>query len=190
MKYLSSFLLVILLTSCVETIVAGSVATGLVIAREKPAKDTFSDITIETKIIKDFTVAGLRNPANKIGVVVDKQRVLLTGVVDDANMAKKANEICWKIRGVKEVIDEIQVVEKKSIIGGIYGYIRDARITSQIASGILFDQNTSILNIKTITVNRVVYLIGTAKNRREIDASNRIASKTIGVKKVVSHIKL
>lgn len=190
MKYLASLVLILSLTSCVETVVVGGVATGAIMAKEKSATDTANDVTIETKILKEFTLQGLKNPVNQIGVVVDKQRVMLTGVVDNPKLAKKANEISWNVKGVKEVIDEIQVVDNKSAIGGVIDYFKDASITAQVNSRLLFNKNIATINIKTITVNRVVYLIGIARSQSEIDLANRIAARTAGVKKVINHIIL
>lgn len=190
MRHLIGLFLVIFLTSCVETVIVGGVATGTVIAREKTINDTVDDLTIEAKIIKDFTVEGLKNPINQVNVAVNKQRVLLTGVVDDANIVKKADEISWKVKGVKEVIDEIQVVDSKSFVGGFSNYFRDSSITAQISSRMLLNKHISTINIKVITVNQIVYLIGIAKNQTEIELANKVAAKTLGVKKVINHIIL
>jgi osmotically-inducible protein OsmY len=46
------------------------------------------------------------------------------------------------------------------------------------------------INFDVVTINRVVYLIGVAKNEREIRELTNIAAKIIGVRKVISHIVL
>jgi osmotically-inducible protein OsmY len=188
-KYL---LIVVLLltTSCVETVVVGGVATGVVLNREKSFKNTKEDILIETKIDQEFIKAGLKNPTNKIGVTVNEQRVLLTGLVDDEKIIAKANEIAWKVKGVKEVIDEIQFNEDKSFFGTVGGYSEDAAITTQIDAKMLFTKNINSNNFEVTTVNKVVYLMGVAKNQSEIKAVNDIAAKVAGVKKVINHVVL
>ncbi|MES2677648.1 MAG: BON domain-containing protein [Pseudomonadota bacterium] len=188
-KYLS-ILTLILTTACVETVVVGATATGVVIAQDKSIVDTKDDLLITTQIDQKFIAQGLKNPVNKIGVTVDKQRVLLTGIVDDSNLVKKANEIAWKVSGVKEVIDEIQVKENKSLADNFVNYFKDVAITAQISSKALLDKNIASVNFEVVTINKVVYLIGTAQNSNEIKALSDIAAKTVGVKKVISHIIL
>ncbi len=189
-KYLSIFTLLFFITSCVETVVAGSTFTGVVIAQNKSFADAKSDFLITTQINKEFLANGLKNPLNKIGVTVDEQRLLLTGLVDDADLVRKANEIAWKVVGVKEVIDEIQINENKLPINNFINYFKDVAITAQIGSKALLDKKVSSLNFEVITINKVVYLIGTVKNAGEINFINDIAAKTSGVSKVISHIVL
>jgi osmotically-inducible protein OsmY len=177
-------------TSCVETILVGSIATAVVVKQDKSVENTKNDILISANIDQKFIQEGLKNPTNKIGVSVDRQRVLLTGIVSDENMVKKANELAWKVGEVKEVIDEIQVNENKSWVTNSINYFKDLVITSQIKSKALLDKNISSANFKVITINKIVYLLGSAKNQSEIKAINELAAKTLLVKKVVSHIIL
>jgi osmotically-inducible protein OsmY len=179
-----------LTTSCVETVVIGAASTGVVLTQEKSVKDTKDDLMIEAKIDQKFIEAGLKNPANKIGVTVDEQRVLLTGAVDDEKMISKANDIAWKVKGVKEVIDEIQFNQKKTAFGAIGNYFADSAITVQINSKFVFDKRITAANFEVITINKIVYLFGVAKSQREMSAANEIAAKIVGVKKVISHIRL
>ncbi|MFT6105843.1 MAG: osmotically-inducible protein OsmY [Rickettsiales bacterium] len=188
-KYLAIILL-FLTTSCIETLFVGAAATVIVVAQEKQPSETASDIWITTQIDQKFLFAGLKNPANKIGVTVDKQRVLLTGIVDSKRMVKKANSLSWRVPGVKEVIDEIQVYSKKSTIRNFLNYFKDASITAQIGTKALMSKDIASINFEVVTINKVVYLIGSAKNEREIRYLTEIAAKVIGVRKVISHISL
>ena len=188
-KYLAIALL-IFITSCVETVVIGTATTAIIIVQNKSITDTKNDLLITAQIDKKFLANGLKNPDNKIGVTVEGQRVLLTGVVDDDKMVKKANDLAWKVSGVMEVIDEIQVIENKSLISNFTNYFRDVLITAQIRTKAALDKNISSVNFEVITVNKIVYLIGTAQNAGEIKAIGDISAKTIWVDKVISHIIL
>ena len=190
MKKYSIILSLFLITSCVETVLVSTVATGIVVTRNKSINDTKKDIIIAAKIDQQFIKNGLKSPANKIGVTVNEQRVLLTGLVDDTNIIKKANELSWKVSGVKEVIDEIQSSKKKNFFNMFGGYIIDSSITAQIKTKMLFDSNITNPNFTIITINRICYAIGIAKNNKELKSVNDIIAKTTGVKKVISHIIL
>ncbi len=186
-KYLS-ILILIFTTSCVETLVVGAAAGGVLATQNNTVKETKDDVIITAKIDKEFVKAGLKDPTEKVGVTVDRKRVLLTGIVSDVRIAKKANEVAWSVAGVKEVIDEIQIKEDKSSFGNFFSYFKDASITAQISTKALFNKDVSSVDFDVITINRIVYLIGSAKDQEEIKAIHEIASGTIGVKKVISHI--
>jgi osmotically-inducible protein OsmY len=189
MKYFA-VLLLFLITSCVETLVLGAAAGGVFATQNKSFGDAGNDVLINTKIDKSFIANGLKNPKNKIGVTVDEQRVLLTGVVDKPQISKKAVQIAWKTKGVKEVIDEIQIINKKSSGKSFVDYFKDSSITTQINSKALLNENVSTIDFDVITVNQIVYLIGSAKSRKEIQEIIEIAATTAGVRKVISHIVL
>ena len=178
------------LSSCIETVAIGALSTAVVASREKSLKDTKDDTLIEAAIDLKFVNHGLKKPTDKIGVTVNEQRVLLTGIVDDQSISKIAEKLSWEVDGVKEVINEIQIIDKKSSGKNFLSYFPDTAITGQVKSKILFDKNVSYLNISVTTINRVVYLIGVAENQREIKKALELAAKTSGVKKVVSHLIL
>ncbi|MBM5782430.1 MAG: BON domain-containing protein, partial [Pelagibacterales bacterium] len=102
-------------TACMETVIVGSATTGFVVVREKSLPNTSKDIVISTKIGSSFLVNGLKNYGNSIDVTVNEGRVLLTGIVRDVQKAKLASDLCWSVKGVKEVIDEIQVRDGDSV---------------------------------------------------------------------------
>ena len=190
-KYLSILALLFFTTSCVETVVVGALATGVAMKQEKSTVNTKNDLLITAKLDKQFIESGLKDLFNKVGVTVSEQRVLLTGTVDNAKVAKKANELAWKVDGVKEVIDEIQIQEKHKVVSdSLIAYVKDASITAQISSKILLNKNISSINFRIITINKIVYLIGIAKNQDEISTISDVAARTVGVEKVINHIRI
>lgn len=187
-KFVAAIFLALSLSSCVETVIVGSVATTNILMREKTIADSKKDINITSKILKEFSKAGLKVPGNAIDVMVNEQRVLLSGIVSSSSLSKKAQDLAWKVTGVKEVIDEVQIARNKSKLNGFRTYSRDAAITSQIEARALFAQDISLLNTKVNTVNSTVYLLGVAQDNYEIDKITKMVAKTKGVKRVVSHI--
>ncbi len=179
------------LTSCVETIVISTgVGAGLAY-REKTIDDTRDDLKIATKIGLNFISKGLKNPGNSIDITVNESRVMLTGIVRDPAKAKLAQELCWQVKGVNEVIDEIQIREdgkfKLADIGSaFYDYI----ITAEIETKFALAKDLRTLNYQVTTVNNEVYLLGVAIDEKEMNRAVSIASKVNGVNKVVNHIIL
>lgn len=180
-----------LTSSCVEAVVLGTATSGTVVARDKSFKDTTSDISISTKVATKFLLHGLKNYGDTVDVTVNEGRVLLTGIVRDLAKAKSASELAWKVKGVKEVIDEIQVREDDYVHLRDYSTsISDYSITSIIESKMLFDKKIMTLNYQTTTVAGTVYFLGVAQNSAEKRRLFAIASRVKGVKQVVDHVLL
>lgn len=178
-------------TSCIETVLVGSAATGVVVVRDKQIADTGKDIVISTKIGSSFLVNGLKNYGNSVDVTVNEGRVLLTGIVRDAQKAKLAAELCWNVKDVKEVIDEIQLRDNDSVSAKDFlDAAADYSITSQVEAKMLFDKKIATLNYQVTTVNKTVYLLGVAQSEAEKRRVLALAAKIRGVKKVVDHIIL
>jgi osmotically-inducible protein OsmY len=190
-KKIFALISVIFLSSCVETVVVGTLSTGVAITQEKKFSDTTKDSLIESKLILELVKNGLKTPGNTVEITVNEGRVLLMGVIRDRNKIGLANDLAWKISGVKEVIDETQTAEydglrPRDFSNGVTDYL----ITLQVESRLLFAKDLSSVNYKITTVNRVVYLIGIAFDEPELRRALTTAAKVRGVKKIVNHIIL
>ncbi len=189
-KLFFSVLVLLSLTSCVETIVGGTIAGGVLTTREKTLKNTKTDVVIATKLGKDFVANGLKNPGNSVDITVNEGRVLLTGIVRDQKKADLASELAWKVKGVREVIDEIKIVHSSVGTKDVAKSFRDYIITLEIESKLLFNKNVSSLNYKVTTVAGIVYMFGTSSDKEEMQKALNIAARVRGVKKVMNHLIL
>ena len=194
MKILQKIAIISLLftmTSCVETIVVGSLATGSMVTREKSAKDMKDDIWISAQIITKYTGKGLNGFKNTVDVTVNEGRVLLTGVVRDPKKEELAVNLAWKVDGVKEVINEIQLLEDPSYRPKNFSRATlDMILTLEIETKLLIKPQLKSANYKINTVNGVVYLMGIAADEEELNKALDIVARVRGVKKVVNHIIL
>jgi osmotically-inducible protein OsmY len=188
---ISTILLAVFLTSCAETVVVSTGATAIFMMREKTVKHTQQDVVIATKMAAEFLKKGLKNPGNSVNIIVNEGRVLLTGIVREANKKQLASNLAWQISNVKEVIDEIQLFEGKTLRPRDFSKsLIDYLITSEIEMKLLFVQNVASINYKITTVNKTVYLIGVAQDKEENQKVLNIVAKISGVKKVVNHVIL
>ena len=185
MRNLLFYTILLVLTSCVETVVVGTFATGALVTKEKSIIDTKDDIIIASKVEKNL----LSNNLSSINAEVEERRVLLTGIIYSSEDAKKAVSVCWKVDDVKEVIDEIQVLSQRpSIIDQVITYTTDSGVTAEVKFNLLFRKNLKSANFEVTTVNGIVYIIGIARDDDEVNKVNIIVAKTRGVNRVVSHI--
>ena len=167
---------IILLNSCVAVNVTTSSA------KEKGIKEAISDGMIDAGINKEFLNHDINMFIN-IQIEVVEGRVLLTGSVKKPKHRLDAIKIAWKVLGVREVINEIDVTEK----GGIKQYLIDVKIKTQIRYKVLADKEVSSINYNFEVVNGNVYIIGIAENKKELKKLIAHINSIGGVLKVVSH---
>ena len=180
----------ILTTSCIETALVTGVVTGVTITKKGKLFNIKDDALIESrikdKLIKDKLIGRFfKNNKNSINITVVESRVLLTGVVEKESDIKKIYDITWQVRYIKEVINEIQISSNKKL----YDNVVDLSITTRLKTKI-FLENIKNINVKITTSNNVVYLLGTVNDNSQIKKITKIAANIIGVKKVVSYLKV
>lgn len=187
-----SFLVLLFLTSsCVETIIASSVTASYLASREKSVLDMASDVKIASVMGSNFVANGLKNPNNSVDITVNEGRVLLTGIVRDPKKARKAIDLAWQVKNVREVIDEIQIAKDARLrLKDISNSAIDYGLTVKVETKLLFAKNVKAKNYKITTVGKTVYLLGTAQNQDEINRALQAISMVIGVERVVNHVIL
>ena len=175
-KFLLSIFVIILLNSCL----AVNVTTSSV--KEKGIKEAISDGMIDASINKEFLNHNVNMFLN-VEIEVVEGRVLLTGSVKIPKHRLDAVKLAWKILGVREVINEIDVTEK----GGIKQYLTDVKIKTQIRYKVITDKEISSINYNFEVVNGNLYIIGISNNKKELKKVVKHANNIKGVLKVVSH---
>ena len=188
---LSSLFLVLpaslLVAGCtpVGFLAGGAAATGVAASQEGGVSSAVSDAWIKTQINDAWLNYDVETFA-KLSSTVDQGRVLLTGVVQNPEARVEAVRLTWQVRGVKQVINEIQVADSD----GFPGFVRDKWISTRLRSAILIDRDVQSLNYSIETVQGVIYLMGVATNQAELNRVMEIARTIPNVKQVVSYVKL
>jgi osmotically-inducible protein OsmY len=101
-------------------------------------------------------------------------------------MRADAVRLAWSAKGVKEVINELQLADP----GGVSGFARDTWISTQLKFALLFDKQVSSINYSIETVRGTVYLIGLAQGRVELDRVMNHARGLSYVKKVLNYVQI
>ena len=181
MLLLSSFAL----TSCIETAVGLGTAAVAASTTEKGFSTSVSDTVIAAKLTDKF----VQNDASFVTGVessVSNGSVLMTGKLDTQDQKILATRLAWEIKGVKEVINEIQLVSDKSI----KTTAKDLAASAQLRAALIGDQEISSLNYSIDVVNGIVYLSGVAENEKERERVITHAQTLRFAKKVVNYIIL
>ncbi len=186
MNPLFTFLSLLALTACAAPgIVAGAATAGLTVAQERSIGTVIDDTAIELQI-QHYLLQASDGLFIRVGIEVHEGRVLLTGVVPAPDDRVEAVRQAWQVNGVLEVINEVQVSDR----AGITDYLRDVKITSQLRFKMLRDRDIFDVNYTVETVNGIVYLMGIARSRPELDKVTTHARNIAGVQKVFSHVRL
>lgn len=176
----------IYLQGCVPVAVVGAATTvGSSLAEERGIGGTISDSGIRTQI-NALWVDEDPSISSSIELQVREGRVLLTGPAKSNEQQIKAVQLCWKVKGVREVIDETTLADGT----GATGYASDTWITTKLKSEMLFTYNLESINYNIKTVNGKVYIMGAAKNQAELDMVVKMARGISGVKDVVNYARL
>lgn len=177
----------LLLMGCIPSLVlTGATTGGVVAAQERSAGDAVDDMGIRLTIYNLYIRKDVGDLFKNVAIRVTEGRVMLTGNVDKPETSVEAVRLAWQAKGVKEVINEIQVNDKS----GIVDYARDSWIATQIRTKFLFEKNLRSVNYSVEVVNDVVYLMGIAQDEEELHKATYIASTTSYVKQVISHVIL
>jgi osmotically-inducible protein OsmY len=185
---LASLAFSVTITACVPVVLGTATATGVSIAQERTVGDAVDDATLWTKINNDLLQKDV-NLFGKVSVKVTEGRVLLTGSVSQPQHRVEAVRIAWQQRGVKEVINEL-TIENTSGTQAMQQYGNDAWITTQLKSKLLFNKDIRSVNYSVDTVAGVVYLMGIAQDKQELDRVTDIAGTIKYVQKVVSFVRI
>ena len=175
---------VTLLTGCTPTAYIGAATEMTTCAsEERTLKTVWIDSEIKVRIQSQWSKYQ-PDLLNQVNIIVHQGRVLLTGVVHKSQMQIEAVRLVWKVPNIKQVIDETVIGQE----GNFTDVAQDTWISTQLNSTLTADDEIRSSNYKIQTVNNIIYLIGVAQNKKELDKVTHYARHIESVKKVVSHV--
>ena len=185
-KTLSPFLLgavLLLLQGCITTAVVTTAAVaGKVATDPRSAGTQVDDEILEEKVAQNLNNDAQLKTETRINVVVYNGKVLLIGQAPNYTAAETAKNIAAGVEGVKEVVNEIRTGE---VIRASQVAI-DSWITTTIKSKLLLNGEVKTTEVKVITENGEVFLIGKLSHT-QADAATEVARNVRGVSKVITY---
>jgi osmotically-inducible protein OsmY len=173
-----------LLTSCewVSTAVRTGIDVGVMLAADRTVYNVMDDYSIKSEI-----TTAIVDEALILNVSTDLYQgmVMLTGAVKDEVDKRKAEKLVRQVKGVREVFNEIQVTTE----GGLTATVKDLILENKLKAKLVFSAGVSSINFRWRAVNSVIYFMGMAKSREELDRVIALA-RMDGVQKIVSHVFL
>ena len=175
----------LLFSGCAPAVLGVGTAAVAASSTEKGLSTSVSDGLIFTKIQDNFLQSDASLPT-VVDVTVNDGAVLLTGKVKTPEEKVLATKLTWEVRGVREVVNEIQVTDKSSI----KDIAKDLAASAQLRGKLIADTGVSSLNFSIDVVNGTVYLSGVAADAEEM---NRVVSHARDLRfaqQVVNYITL
>ena len=154
-------------------------------SKQKGLGTSINDNIIKTKI-SNFIFKFDENLIPDTKIFVNNGSVLFTGKVKVPENKIEITKLAWSVKGVKEVNNELQVIDKSSI----KNIARDLASLGEIRARIISDKSINSLNFSIDVVNDKVYLSGVAKDKSEMLRVKDHAVSARFVKEVYNYIIL
>ena len=172
------------LQGCLATAVVTSAAVATKVATDPRSAGT----QIDDEILEERVAHNLNNDAQlkeeaRINVVAYNGKILLIGQAPNQSASESAKNLAAGVNGVSDVYNEIRVGEKINV-SQIYV---DSYITSVIKSKLLVNSEVKTTEVKVITENGEVFLMGKL-DAQQADAAAEVARNVSGVTKVIKVI--
>ncbi len=168
-------------TGCTNLILGAGTAAVTASQEERGLTIVANDLAIQANVNALFLKQKFNSwPA--ITVSVFDGRVLLTGAVNDPADRAKAQNIAQKGRGVRQVLNEIQVTKTAR------NRLKDRMITLALREKLIRDKSIFSINYSIDAVNGVLYLMGFAQTSAELARVRSHSRNTKNVRSVVDHV--
>ena len=191
MSRLASLITALLMTSllalsaCAPAIVGVGTAAVAASSTEKGFSTSVADGVIKTKLADKFLRTDVEL-VEKVSIAVNEGAVLLTGTISTQEKKINATRLAWEIKGVREVVNEVNVTDSASL----KTRAKDFAAAAQLRLKIIGDGEVSSLNFSIDVVDGVVYLSGVASSEEERTRIIELAQELPFAKKVVDYIIL
>ena len=157
---------------------------GAVVMDERELKDDWNDTKINMFIRTNFLKKKISYVLD-VEITVFEGEVLLNGAIPSVEDMECIVEIAWQAEGVTKVYNYIRLAEPSDLIKSS----QDALIASSVRTRLMATPDITSVNYKITVDDGVLYMIGIAKNQKELDAVTNVIYKTDGITKVVSHLR-
>ncbi len=171
-------LLVPILSGCIGAAAVGVGAGALIFADRRATETVMTDEGIEIRAAN--RIREKFGDRVHVNVTSYNRTVLLTGEVPDAAARAEIEKLLASVANVKAISNELAI----GAISTLSNRSNDVYITSKVKARFIDAGTISPVNVKVVTENGVVYLMGQV-TQRESNAAVDVARTTAGVQKVV-----
>lgn len=153
-----------------------------------------SDIVKDNEIVLAVNRIMAELGTIKASTEIYEQRLLVTGLFDDAALHKNFRERVKAVRGVRKIYwhvaylsKTVQERRKKELIGWSDALVLDAKVGLALIGA----RGVADVNFRVATdAFGTVYLIGRARSKEELAKALKLSRATTGAKRVVNYVEV
>ena len=169
------------LQGCTTAIVAGTVTAVNAVNDPRSIGSQIDDSTIEVKALIELMKNDGLSKHTHLNVISYNGAVLVVGQAPNQFLVDSAIKILGDIKGVKKVHNQITLGTPVPFTAKT----NDTWITTKVKTDLLTDDNVRGHNIKVVTENKVVYLMGLI-DAEEAALAAQVAAQVYGVEQVIT----
>ncbi|MDF7666983.1 division/outer membrane stress-associated lipid-binding lipoprotein [Orbaceae bacterium ESL0727] len=172
----------LMLQGCVAAAIigAGAGTTAKVATDPRTTGTQVDDTTLNGRVDRKLKDNATTFIGSRIIATAYNGNILLTGQAN-SGQSEKAESLARSVDGVRKVFNQIR--DGDPVDAGVI--TNDAWLTTKVKSQLVTNTDTKARNIKVVTENGEVFLMGIVSNEEGKAAAN-VASHVAGVRKVVT----
>lgn len=184
-KLICALTLLAILQGCAAAVVAGG-ATAVTSANDRRTLGAqIDDKNVVLKAQRALADDAVTAAGSNINITSYNGILLLTGQAPNESVRQRAEQLVKTLDGVRDVHNQIRISNNTALTTRT----RDSWITTKVKTQLLADEQVSGLNIKVITENAEVFLMGLVSEQEAAKAVN-IARHIEGVSRVVKAFEI
>ena len=185
-KYLIFLFLVFILNSCVGTSSVGIFGSGVSIAYDPRTVGMQIDYSIMQKNLTARLTLTDKKYLVYINTKVIDGNIFISGKVDEPEEKLKVIKLAWETKGVRSVKTAMAIKGETNF----RNTAKDALITTQLRTAMIFNQNVKASNYNIDTINGKTYIFGISMTPDEKRTVIEEAKEIYGLKEVIPSIIL
>lgn len=178
-RVLSLILICNILAGCIGAFIAGAAAGGLIVYDRRSIAMTATDTRIRHQVTQALAKDGAFTNSH-IVVSSFHQIILLVGQTPLASLRARAERVANTVADIKKIYNEIEISSPSSNMTRS----SDAWVTTKVKSKMLATKGLHSGEIKVVTENGAVYLMGIV-TKEQSDLAVDVARRVSGVQKIV-----
>tara|TARA_B110001454_G_scaffold186792_1_gene183807 strand:+ start:39 stop:632 length:594 start_codon:yes stop_codon:yes gene_type:complete len=186
LKYISIFILFLLVSSCIGTSSSGVFGTGVSVAFDPRSIGTQIDDSIMQKNLTARLVLREKSYLLSIKTKVLDGRIFLTGKVEEPEEKLQITKLAWETKGVRSVKNDIKIKEEFNFKQSA----KDLLITSQLRTALIFNKEIKATNYQIDTYKRKIFIYGISLTAEERKKVINEAKEILDVEDVIASILL
>tara|TARA_B100000427_G_scaffold328185_1_gene340678 strand:- start:1698 stop:2291 length:594 start_codon:yes stop_codon:yes gene_type:complete len=185
-KFILTFLLMFLISSCVGSGSTGVFGTGVTIAMDPRTIGTQIDDSIMDKSLDARLVTMNKNYFLSVKTKIIDGRIFITGKVDTVEEKLKITKLAWETKGARSVKNDLKIKENFNFKQSA----KDLLITSQLRTALIFNKEITAVNYNIDTYKKIIYVYGISRTKEEKEMVIKEAKEILDVEDVVASILL